>query len=141
MWPEFIHLIKPFLSPLELPTLLAGHFVSPPVSTSASGHAWASVDKHCHLHYEIIVAGLSKTDDLSVNAHLHGLAEIGELDDRSTAHKRLLTGFYGSQVHNSIHKSNQCNYLHVYTNIKHYTKVVFFFFCSSGSGSFERHQC
>ncbi|XP_008283008.1 chordin isoform X2 [Stegastes partitus] len=82
----------------ELPTPLAGHFVSPPVRTGASGHAWVSVDKQCHLHYEIVVAGLSKSDDLTVNAHLHGLAEIGELDDSSTPHKRLLTGFYGSQA-------------------------------------------
>ncbi|XP_032401705.1 chordin [Xiphophorus hellerii] len=82
----------------ELPTPLAGHFVSPPVRTGASGHAWVSVDKQCHLHYEIIVAGLSKTDDVTMNAHLHGLAEIGELDDSSTNHKRLLTGFYGSQA-------------------------------------------
>ncbi|MED6261550.1 hypothetical protein ATANTOWER_006643, partial [Ataeniobius toweri] len=82
----------------ELPTPLAGHFVSPPVRTGASGHAWVSVDKQCHLHYEIIVAGLSKTDDVAVNAHLHGLAEIGELDDSNTNHKRLLTGFYGSQA-------------------------------------------
>uniref|UniRef100_A0A4W6BUH9 Chordin n=1 Tax=Lates calcarifer TaxID=8187 RepID=A0A4W6BUH9_LATCA len=82
----------------ELPTLLAGHFVSPPVRTGASGHAWVSVDKQCHLHYEIVVAGLSKADDLTVNAHLHGLAEIGEIDDSTTTHKRLLTGFYGSQA-------------------------------------------
>ncbi|XP_071327938.1 chordin isoform X1 [Trachinotus anak] len=82
----------------ELPTLLAGHFVSPPVRTGAAGHAWVSVDKQCHLHYEIVVAGLSKTDDLTVNAHLHGLAEIGEIEDSTTTHKRLLTGFYGSQA-------------------------------------------
>ncbi|XP_037534367.1 chordin [Nematolebias whitei] len=82
----------------ELPTLLAGHFVSPPVRTGASGHAWVSIDKQCHLHYEIIVAGLSKAADATVNAHLHGLAEIGELDNSSTTHKRLLTGFYGSQA-------------------------------------------
>uniref|UniRef100_A0AAX7SN02 Chordin n=1 Tax=Astatotilapia calliptera TaxID=8154 RepID=A0AAX7SN02_ASTCA len=80
----------------ELPTPLAGHFVSPPVRTGASGHAWVSVDKYCHLHYEILVAGLSQTDDLTVNARLHGLAEIGELDD--STHMRLLTGFYGSKA-------------------------------------------
>ncbi|XP_031591348.1 chordin isoform X1 [Oreochromis aureus] len=80
----------------ELPTPLAGHFVSPPVRTGASGHAWVSVDRHCHLHYEILVAGLSQTDDLTVNARLHGLAEIGELDD--STHMRLLTGFYGSKA-------------------------------------------
>uniref|UniRef100_A0A3B4A709 Chordin n=1 Tax=Periophthalmus magnuspinnatus TaxID=409849 RepID=A0A3B4A709_9GOBI len=83
----------------ELPTPLAGFFVSPPVRTGASGHAWVSVDQSCHLHYEIVVAGLNKADDVTVNAHLHGLAEIGELDDSSTTHKRLLTGFYGSQAH------------------------------------------
>uniref|UniRef100_A0A8C5HPF8 Chordin n=1 Tax=Gouania willdenowi TaxID=441366 RepID=A0A8C5HPF8_GOUWI len=82
----------------ELPTLLAGYFVSPPVRTGSSGHAWVSVDKQCNLHYEIVVAGLSKTDDVTVNAHLHGLAEIVEIDDSSTPHKRLLTGFYGSQA-------------------------------------------
>uniref|UniRef100_A0A3Q3FU86 Chordin n=1 Tax=Labrus bergylta TaxID=56723 RepID=A0A3Q3FU86_9LABR len=82
----------------ELPTLLAGYFVSPAVRSGASGHAWVSVDKQCHLHYEIVVSGLSKADDLTVNAHLHGLAEIGEIDDSSTSHKRLLTGFYGSQA-------------------------------------------
>lgn len=82
----------------ELPTPLAGQFVAPPVRTSAGGHAWVSVDEHCHLHYEIVVAGLSKSDDLTVSANLHGLAEIGELDDSSTNHKRLLTGFYGSQA-------------------------------------------
>uniref|UniRef100_A0AAZ3SAV5 Chordin n=1 Tax=Oncorhynchus tshawytscha TaxID=74940 RepID=A0AAZ3SAV5_ONCTS len=82
----------------EIPVPLAGQFVAPPVLTSAGGHAWVSVDERCHLHYEIVVAGLSKADDLTVNAHLHGLAEIGELDERSTNHKRLLTGFYGSQA-------------------------------------------
>uniref|UniRef100_A0A672Z8R9 Chordin n=1 Tax=Sphaeramia orbicularis TaxID=375764 RepID=A0A672Z8R9_9TELE len=82
----------------ELPTPLAGYFVSPPVRTGASGHAWVSVDRQCHLHYEIVIAGLSKSDDLTVNAHLHGLAEIGEIDDSSPTRKRLLTGFYGSQA-------------------------------------------
>ncbi|XP_070987063.1 chordin-like [Oncorhynchus clarkii lewisi] len=82
----------------DIPVPLAGQFVAPPVLTSAGGHAWVSVDERCHLHYEIVVAGLSKAEDLTVNAHLHGLAEIGELDERSTNHKRLLTGFYGSQA-------------------------------------------
>uniref|UniRef100_A0A671S6B1 Chordin n=1 Tax=Sinocyclocheilus anshuiensis TaxID=1608454 RepID=A0A671S6B1_9TELE len=82
----------------ELPVPLAGQFVSPPVRTAAAGHAWVSVDEQCHLHYEIVVNGLSKSEDTSVNAHLHGLAEIGEKDDSSTNHKRLLTGFYGQQA-------------------------------------------
>ncbi|CAL8359796.1 unnamed protein product [Merluccius merluccius] len=82
----------------ELPTPLAGQLVAPPVQTSAGGHAWISVDERCHLHYEIVVAGLSKGDDLAVNAHLHGLAEIGEMDESSNAPKRLLAGFYGVQA-------------------------------------------
>uniref|UniRef100_W5MQW8 Chordin n=1 Tax=Lepisosteus oculatus TaxID=7918 RepID=W5MQW8_LEPOC len=83
---------------LELPVPLAGQIVSPPVQTSAGGHAWVSVDDQCHLHYEIVVAGLSKSEDVTINVHLHGFAEIGELDDNSSTHKRLLMGFYGSQA-------------------------------------------
>ncbi|MGH0169108.1 UNVERIFIED_CONTAM: hypothetical protein FKN15_076262 [Acipenser sinensis] len=82
----------------ELPVPLAGQFVSPPVYTSAAGHVWVSVDENCHLHYEIVVSGLRKSDDVTLNAHLHGFAEIGELDDSSREHKRLLKGFYGSQA-------------------------------------------
>ncbi|XP_017347036.1 chordin isoform X1 [Ictalurus punctatus] len=83
----------------ELPFALAGQFVSPPVRTGAAGHAWVTVDKHCHLHYEIVVNGLGKGDEATVNAHLHGLAEIGEMDESAHAGpKRLLTGFYGEQA-------------------------------------------
>ncbi|XP_042563069.1 chordin, partial [Clupea harengus] len=82
----------------EMPVPLAGQLVSPPISTSAGGHAWLALDERCHLHYEILVSGLSRSDDLSVNAHLHGLAEIGEMDESSTNQRRLLTGFYGSQA-------------------------------------------
>ncbi|XP_062872594.1 chordin [Trichomycterus rosablanca] len=83
----------------DLPFPLAGQLVSPPVKTGAGGHAWVMVDERCHLHYEIVVNGLGKGDDATVNAHLHGLAEIGEMDESaSTGPKRLLTGFYGEQA-------------------------------------------
>uniref|UniRef100_H2ZTV0 Chordin n=1 Tax=Latimeria chalumnae TaxID=7897 RepID=H2ZTV0_LATCH len=82
----------------ELPIPLAGQFVFPPTKTSSAGHAWVSLDSHCHLHYEIVVAGLSKSDDSIINAHLHGVAEIGEVNERSGEHKRLLKGFYGSEA-------------------------------------------
>uniref|UniRef100_A0A4W3IHE2 Chordin n=1 Tax=Callorhinchus milii TaxID=7868 RepID=A0A4W3IHE2_CALMI len=82
----------------ELPIPLAGQFVLPPVRTGSAGHAWVSLDEHCHLHYEIVVAGLSKGEDITINAHLHGFAEIGEMGDNSQEHKRLLKGFYGSEA-------------------------------------------
>ncbi|XP_067851344.1 chordin [Heptranchias perlo] len=82
----------------ELPIPLAGQFVVPPIKTGSAGHAWVSLDEHCHLHYEIAVAGLSKAEDITINAHLHGFAEIGEMDDNSGEHKRLLKGFYGSEA-------------------------------------------
>ncbi|XP_044290593.1 chordin [Varanus komodoensis] len=83
----------------ELPVPLAGQFVTPPVRTGAAGHAWVSLDEHCHLHYEIVVGGLGKADDGTVSAHLHGFAELGELQESSVReHKRLLRGFYGSEA-------------------------------------------
>lgn len=82
----------------EMPVPLAGQLVSPPVGSGAGGHAWLSLDEHCHLHYEIAVAGLGRPADGTVSAHLHGVAELGELGARPHQHKRLLKGFYGTEV-------------------------------------------
>uniref|UniRef100_A0ABM5G3Y7 Chordin n=2 Tax=Pogona vitticeps TaxID=103695 RepID=A0ABM5G3Y7_9SAUR len=83
----------------ELPLPLAGQYVSPPVRTGSAGHAWVSLDDHCHLHYEIVVAGLGRADDGTVSAHLHGFAELGELAESSLReHKRMLRGFYGTEA-------------------------------------------
>ncbi|XP_029472726.1 chordin [Rhinatrema bivittatum] len=82
----------------DIPVLLAGQFVSPPIRTSSAGHAWVSLDEHCHLHYEIVVGGLGKSEDGTLLAHLHGFAEIGEVAGSSREHKRLLKGFYGSEA-------------------------------------------
>ncbi|XP_067392662.1 chordin [Emydura macquarii macquarii] len=79
----------------ELPIPLAGQLVSPPVWTGSAGHAWVSLDEHCHLHYEIVLAGLGKSDAASTSAHLHGVAEMGE---RGQDHARLLKGFYGTEA-------------------------------------------
>lgn len=81
-----------------MPVPLAGQLVSPPVGSGAGGHAWLSLDEHCHLHYEIAVAGLGRPADGTVSAHLHGVAELGELGARPHQHKRLLKGFYGTEV-------------------------------------------
>lgn len=72
--------------------------MSPPVGSGAGGHAWLSLDEHCHLHYEISVAGLGRPTDGTVSAHLHGVAELGEMGTRPHQHKRLLKGFYSTEV-------------------------------------------
>ncbi|NXJ72067.1 CHRD protein, partial [Rostratula benghalensis] len=82
----------------EMPVALAGQLVSPPVASGAGGHAWLSLDEHCHLHYEISVAGLGRPAEGTVSAHLHGVAELGELGTRPHQHKRLLKGFYSTEV-------------------------------------------
>ncbi|NWX94574.1 CHRD protein, partial [Nothoprocta pentlandii] len=84
----------------ELPVALAGQLVSPAVGSGAGAHAWLSLDEHCHLHYEITVAGLGRPADGTVSAHLHGVAELGELGARPSHHhhKRLLKGFYSSEA-------------------------------------------
>ena len=81
-----------------MPVALAGQLVSPPVGSGAGGHAWLSLDEHCHLHYEISVAGLGRPADGTVSAHLHGVAELGEMGARPHQHKRLLKGFYSTEV-------------------------------------------
>ncbi|XP_061493430.1 chordin isoform X2 [Rhineura floridana] len=98
----------------ELPVPLAGQFVSPPVRTGSAGHAWVSLDDHCHLHYEIIVAGLGKADDGTVSAHLHGFAELGELQENSLReHKRLLRGFYGTEAQGVVKDLDEELLLHL----------------------------
>uniref|UniRef100_A0A8V0Z0R4 Chordin n=1 Tax=Gallus gallus TaxID=9031 RepID=A0A8V0Z0R4_CHICK len=82
----------------EMPVPLAGQLVSPPVSSGAGGHAWLSLDEHCHLHYEIVVAGLGRPADGTVSAQLHGVAELGEMGTRPHLHKRMLKGFYGTEA-------------------------------------------
>ncbi|XP_012818431.1 chordin isoform X2 [Xenopus tropicalis] len=86
----------------QLPVPLAGQFVSPPIRTGSAGHAWVSLDEHCHLHYQIVVTGLGKAEDAALNAHLHGFAELGEVGESTPGHKRLLKGFYGSEAQGSV---------------------------------------
>ncbi|KAG8444971.1 hypothetical protein GDO86_009933 [Hymenochirus boettgeri] len=86
----------------QLPVPLAGQFVSPPLRTGSAGHAWVSLDEHCHLHYQIVVTGLGKAEDAALNAHLHGFAELGEVGESSPGHKRVLKGFYGSEAQGSV---------------------------------------
>ncbi|CAB1348103.1 unnamed protein product, partial [Coregonus sp. 'balchen'] len=95
---------------INIPVPLAGQFVAPPVLTSAGGHAWVSVDERCHLHYEIVVAGLSKADDLTVHVPnncefgTRGEVEVAEFDDLFVRDPEELkkdphTCFFESQHH------------------------------------------
>lgn len=87
---------SPHLSPLVcldsgLPVPLAGALVLPPVRSQAAGHAWLSLDTHCHLHYEVLLAGLGGSEQGTVTAHLLGPPGV-------PGPQRLLKGFYGSEV-------------------------------------------
>ncbi|XP_023556515.1 chordin isoform X1 [Octodon degus] len=74
-----------------LPVPLAGALVLPPVQSQAAGHAWLSLDTHCHLHYEVLLAGLGGSEQGTVTAHLLGPPGI-------PGPRRLLKGFYGPEA-------------------------------------------
>ncbi|KAM6159501.1 chordin isoform 2-T2 [Erethizon dorsatum] len=74
-----------------LPVPLAGALVLPPVQSQAAGHAWLSLDTHCHLHYEVLLAGLGGSEQGTVTAHLLGPPGM-------PGPRRLLKGFYGAEA-------------------------------------------
>ncbi|XP_052014757.1 chordin isoform X1 [Apodemus sylvaticus] len=79
----------------RLPVPLAGALVLPPVRSQAAGHAWLSLDTHCHLHYEVLLAGLGGSEQGTVTAHLLGPPGM-------PGPQRLLKGFYGSEAQGVI---------------------------------------
>ncbi|XP_032947580.1 chordin isoform X4 [Rhinolophus ferrumequinum] len=74
-----------------LPVPLAGALVLPPVQSQAAGHAWLSLDTHCHLHYDVLLAGLGGSEQGTVTAHLLGPPGV-------PGPRRLLKGFYGPEA-------------------------------------------
>ncbi|XP_066097507.1 chordin isoform X1 [Saccopteryx bilineata] len=74
-----------------LPVPLAGALVRPPVQSQAAGHAWLSLDTHCYLHYEVLLAGLGGSEQGTVTAHLLGPPGM-------PGPRRLLKGFYGLEA-------------------------------------------
>ncbi|XP_053513830.1 chordin isoform X1 [Artibeus jamaicensis] len=74
-----------------LPVPLAGALVLPPVRSRAAGHAWLSLDTHCHLHYEVLLAGLGGSEQGTVTAYLLGPPGM-------PGPRRLLKGFYGPET-------------------------------------------
>lgn len=63
----------------------------PPVQSQAAGHAWLSLDTHCHLHYEVLLAGLGGSEQGTITAHLLGPPGM-------PGPRRLLKGFYGPEA-------------------------------------------
>ncbi|OWK05774.1 hypothetical protein Celaphus_00012560 [Cervus elaphus hippelaphus] len=100
-----------------LPVPLAGALVLPPVQSQAAGHAWLSLDTHCHLHYEVLLAGLGGSEQGTITAHLLGPPGM-------PGPRRLLKGFYGpegsasllittkgspqGELRGQVHIANQC---------------------------------
>ncbi|KAK2090817.1 hypothetical protein P7K49_030101 [Saguinus oedipus] len=74
-----------------VPVPLAGALVLPPVKSQAAGHAWLSLDTHCHLHYAVLLAGLGGSEQGTVTAHLLG-------PPGTPGPRRLLKGFYGPEA-------------------------------------------
>ncbi|XP_056675867.1 chordin [Monodelphis domestica] len=74
-----------------LPVPLAGALALPPVRSQAAGHAWLFLDGHCHLHYEVLLAGLSGSEQGTVAVHLTGPPGL-------PGPQRLLKGFYGPEA-------------------------------------------
>ncbi|XP_035873685.1 chordin isoform X2 [Phyllostomus discolor] len=74
-----------------LPVPLAGALVLPPVRSQAAGHAWLSLDTHCHLHYEVLLAGLGGSEQGTITAYLLGPPGM-------PGPRRLLKGFYGPEA-------------------------------------------
>nr|AMY99573.1 chordin [Novocrania anomala] len=82
---------------IDHPYAMSGSNVVPPMNTAAAGHTWLGVDRSCTLHFEISVSGLSGEHDGILSAHLHGLAELGEVDHEKHD-KILLTTFNGNSI-------------------------------------------
>ncbi|XP_020861444.1 chordin isoform X1 [Phascolarctos cinereus] len=74
-----------------LPVPLAGALALPPIRSQAAGHAWLFLDGHCHLHYEVLLAGLSGSEQGTVTIHLIGPPGL-------PGPQRLLKGFYGPEA-------------------------------------------
>ncbi|PIK49445.1 chordin [Apostichopus japonicus] len=73
----------------ELPIQLSGASFSPPIATSAAGHAWMGFDEDCRLHYEIAVSGLQ-------NEEHHAYAQMGYYNAGSAQVSRILDAFRGN---------------------------------------------
>lgn len=80
---------------LELPIQLSGAAFSPPIATSAAGHAWIGYDEDCRLHYEIAVTGLQNEEN-------HAYAQMGYYNAGSAQVSRMLAAFRGDLVRQSF---------------------------------------
>ncbi|KAK3754506.1 hypothetical protein QZH41_019347, partial [Actinostola sp. cb2023] len=85
--------------PSEFPFLLSGNDVVPSTRTGASGLAWFSLDRHCSLHYHILLHGLDRGNQKNIiTADLQGFAFAGEQPLDYEKRTNTLRSFYGKVV-------------------------------------------
>ncbi|KAK2547933.1 Chordin [Acropora cervicornis] len=86
------------LSYQEPPLLLSGNEVVPKIQTGAAGQAWFLLDKHCALHYHLILSGINRGSKNLLTAELQGFADFGEVPQPYDEHVHLLRKFEGEMV-------------------------------------------
>ncbi|KAM7425845.1 hypothetical protein ABFA07_022776 [Porites harrisoni] len=90
------------LSYRDPPMLLSGNEVVPRIQTGAAGQAWFSLDKHCALHYHLMISGIDRGRKNLVTAELQGFADYGQVPQPYDEHVQLLKSFEGETVSGSV---------------------------------------
>ena len=88
------------------PMLLSGNEVVPRIQTGAAGQAWFSLDKHCALHYHLMISGIDRGRENLVTAELQGFADYGQVPQPYDEHVQLLKSFEGETVSNCVLVAN-----------------------------------
>lgn len=82
----------------DSPFLLSGNEVIPSTRTGASGLAWLSLDRHCSLHYYVLLKGLNRGQRNTITADLEGFAFFGEQPLDYEKERHTLRSFTGRMV-------------------------------------------
>lgn len=82
----------------DIPAVLSGNEVVPRIQTGAAGQAWFSLDKHCDLHYHLVLAGINRGRTTKVKASLTGYADYGEIPQPYDENVYSLRTFFGEMV-------------------------------------------
>ncbi|XP_031567860.1 chordin-like [Actinia tenebrosa] len=82
----------------DSPFLLSGNEVIPSTRTGASGLAWLSLDRHCSLHYNVLLKGLNRGQSNVITADLEGFAFFGEQPLEYKKERLTLRSFTGTMI-------------------------------------------